>query len=97
MKLLDRAIELSRPVQVLAEAVAQLALSLQKVSQGVEKVAKNVGLLAQQQAAHHRMIAHIHLVQQVIMRRLAEGGIDTSLPDIDVPTKDKKAAAKKSN
>ena len=96
MKLLDKAIEMSKPVQELADAVGQLANSLEKVSQGLEKVAKNVAVLAQNQAAHHRMIAHMHLVQQVIMRKLSEGGVDTSLPDIDVPG-DKKAAAKKSN
>ncbi len=95
MKLLDRAVEMSKPVQELADSIKQLAQGLHDVAQSVEKLTKNVATLAQKQAAHHRMIAHMHLVQQVIMRRMSEGGADTSLPDIDAP-KDK-AAAKKSN
>lgn len=95
MKLLDKAIEASKPVRELSGSVKQLAQGLERVAQSVEKLAKNVAALAQHQAAHHRMIAHMHLVQQVILRRLSDGGVDTSLPDIDV-LKDK-AAAKKSN
>ena len=95
MKLLDRTIELSAPVQELAASVKALAQSVQKVAQGLEKVTQDLVVLANNQAAHHRMIMHMHLVQQVIMKRMSEGGMDTSLPEIDA-SKDK-AAAKKSN
>jgi len=88
MKFLDKAIEMSKSVQELAGSVKQLA-------QSIEKLTKNVAALAQNQAAHHRMIAHMHLVQQVIIRRMSEGGADTSLPDIAAPND--KVSAKKSN
>lgn len=88
MKLLDRAfdkaVEFSRPVLALANGVKELA-------ENVEKLATNLAIIAHNQAVHHHMIQQIMGVHQLILKKITENSLDTSLPKLDKP-KDAEAA-----
>lgn len=73
---LDKAIEFSKPVKELANAVKELA-------QQTQKLATNVVILAYNQQIHSEAIAKIGQTQAEIFKKLNEGVVDTSMPDID--------------
>ena len=88
----DRAVELTKPVQ-------QLADGLKAVADGLGKLTLHVGIIAHNQAVHHQMIQQMWGVQQLIFKKLHENSLDTSMPDIDTPKKvdpkDEAAVARK--
>jgi hypothetical protein len=74
MKLLDKTIEMTKPVQALAS-------SLKACAESLEKLASNLAIVARNQAVHHHMILQMWATHQVILRKLNEHSLDTSLPD----------------
>lgn len=81
-KAFDKAVAATRPVKALAEGLKACAESL-------EKVASNLAIVAHNQAVHHHMIQQMWNVHQVIMKKLSDNSLDTSMPDLK---KDKEKA-----
>lgn len=88
MKLLDRAIEATRPVH-------EIAKGLKLCATAIEKLATHIAVLAHNQAVHQQVIQKIWDVQQSIFAKLNEGSLDMQMPDIKEPSNENKAAAKK--
>lgn len=86
-KAFDRVVELSKPVQTLAGG-------LKACAEGLEKLALNLAIVAQNQAIHHEMIEKMWAVNQIIMKKINTTGLDTSMPD---PTSQNKTGEKKPN
>lgn len=88
----DRAVELTKPVQDLADGLHALA-------DGLAKLTVHVGIIAHNQMVHHSMIQQMWGVQQAIFRKLNANALDTSMPEIDKPEKidpkDEAAVARK--
>lgn len=83
-KAFDKAVEMTKPVQALAEGVKACAAVL-------EKLAVNLAVVAQNQAVHHQMIVQMWKVHQVVLQKINESSLDTSMPD---PSKDDKSKIK---
>jgi hypothetical protein len=75
-KAFDRAVEMAKPVQMLADG-------LKAVAEQMKNLAENLAVVAHNQAVHHHMITQMWGVQQVIYKRLRENSLDTSMPEID--------------
>ena len=76
-KLVDKFVEVSKPVRDLAQALGTLAESVGTLS-------KNVAVLAHNQHVHHSMIIQMWNVQQIFFKKAADNALDMSLPDIDM-------------
>lgn len=81
-KAFDKAIEMSKPVTALAEGLKACAT-------GLEKLAMNLAIVAHNQAVHHQMIQQMWSVHQVIMKKLNENSLDTSMPGLSQSDKSK--------
>ena len=73
MKLFDKAIEMAKPVRSMASALKECAESLQTI-------ASCLAVVVQNQAAHHHMILQMWATHLMILRKLNENSLDTSLP-----------------
>lgn len=78
MKLLDKAIEATKPVKELFSTLKDLVAN-------VEKLANELAIITHNQHVHHHMISQMWNVQQALFKKMTEGGPDMSLPDIDSP------------
>lgn len=74
-KAFDKAVEMTKPVQALAEGLKACAM-------GLEKLALNLAVIAQNQAVHHQMIVQMWDTHKVILQKLNENALDTSMPEL---------------
>ena len=88
-KAFDKAVAMTKPVQ-------DLAAGLKSCAEGLEKLAMNLAVVAHNQAVHHQMIMQMWNVNQLILRKLNEHALDTSLPEVK-PTDTKKDGKDKPN
>ena len=79
-KAFDKAVEMTKPVQELAEG-------LKACAEQMKALAQNLAIVAHNQAVHHHMIQQMWGVQQAIFRKLSEHSMDMSMPDVDKPKK----------
>lgn len=85
-KAFDKAVEMTKPVQALADG-------LKTCAESIEKLASNLAIVAHNQFVHHQMIMQMWNVQQAIYKKLSESSLDTKMPEIKSDDK----AAKKPN
>jgi hypothetical protein len=90
MKLLerafDRAVEATRPVLALADALKSLAVE-------VEKLALSLSVIAHNQAIHHYMISQM---QQILTTAMHDKSLDMKMPEIKPQDATNKDSDKKS-
>jgi len=91
-RVLDKAIEATKPIQELAGGLKACAVELTRLGQAV-------AVLAHNQAVHHHIIQQMYSFQQHFFKKMSEHSMDMSMPDIDTPKKvdpkDEAAAAKR--
>jgi hypothetical protein len=79
-KAFDKAVEMTKPVQ-------QLADGLKACAEQMKNLAQNLAIIAHNQAVHHHMIGQMWNVQQAIFKKLHENSLNMSMPEIDKPEK----------
>lgn len=94
MKLLDgmigKAVEASQRMKDMAEFVSELAGA-------VERLAKNLAVLAHHQNVHHQMIGRMWANQQAIIAKMGENAVSLALPKPDMSGKGSKKGADEPN
>ncbi len=83
MKLLDKAIEASAPIRLLVSSVTELAAGVTTCAAQLKALATSIAFLAQNQLTHQQLIQQMWVVQQALLKRHQESGIDMRMPDID--------------
>lgn len=79
-RIFDKAVEMTKPVRVLAQGV-------QACAEQMRNIAHAVAILAHNQQIHHNMIGQMWQVQQQIFRKLSEHSMNMEMPDIDASAK----------
>lgn len=74
-KAFDKAVAATKPVKAIAEGLTACATAL-------EKMASNLAAIAHNQAVHHHMITQMWGVHQVILKKLNDNSLDTSMPGL---------------
>ena len=86
-KVIDNAVNMSKPVKDLADSVKTCAEHLKTLAETMTVIAYN-------QAAHHKLIMQMWSVQQTIFAKLQENSLDSKMPDINGKGDDKKTEKK---
>jgi len=76
MKFFDRAVELTKPVQALADNVRTWV-------EQVKSLTETISIIAHNQAVHHNMIMQMWTMQQTIVDKLSSNNLDINMPDIE--------------
>lgn len=80
MKMFDRfvnkSVVASSAIQSLADAIKQVAIS-------VEKLTMHFSIVSQNQDIHHRLISQMWQVQQILLQKLNERSMDMAFPEIE--------------